>query len=87
MKEFKVRYGETVYEHRGGSKVLPMSFRKGLVAAKGTKVPWATGATSIVDPADPNSSFHYLVEGMNGGRWPDEIISITDSAPSNSVTN
>lgn len=84
MKRFAVRYGETVYQHDGESLASPPVFHEALVANKGRKIPWGNGASSIVDPDDPDSSYHYLVDGVFDHTIPDEVIELVEDTPQKS---
>jgi len=86
VTDYRVRYGSTWYEHREGDEASPLTFRRGVETADGNTITWGNGVKSVIDPDDPDTTFHYLVDHLNQGRWPDQIaMLVDDQEPSGTV--
>jgi hypothetical protein len=81
IRKFAVRYGEITYRHDGEAPASPSVFHDALVLNEGREVPWGNGTSSTVDPGDPDSAYHFLVDGIFEHKMPDEVIDLVDDSP------
>jgi len=84
VRDYRVRYGTTWYEHTEGDEAFPLPFLHELEAMDGRTVTFGNNAKKVIDPDDPDSSFTFLVDGLNSGRWPDEVDRLVDDSPPSS---
>ena len=81
IKDYRVRYGTTWYEHREGDEAFPLPFRLELERAEGKVVRWGNGVDEVIDPDSPESSYRFLVETLHHGAGPDDTDRFYNDAP------
>lgn len=69
---YQVRYGNVTYEHREDDEPFPLDFRRRVGAVEGMIVQGPEGPIDV-DPDDPDTTYHYLVQILHRGRQPDWI--------------
>jgi len=81
ITDYRVRYGDTWYEHREGEDASPLPFLRKLEQAEGTIVRWGNGVNEEIDPDSPESSYRFLVQKLHNGAGPDATDRFVNDEP------